>query len=136
MKMRKSIVAGALVSLLPAFALAAVMPHHGSGVPAAFSGTPTDRSAVSVPVALGAPVTSRFRTEPDPDQKVAQRVDLVKEQVKPLGGILVNPRSPTQASESRFLIQPSGHSQPQVKTNDERIAPATRVHVFWFFGGR
>ena len=135
--MRKSILAGALASLLPAFALAAVMPHGRSGIPAALSAIPTDTPAVSAAVALGASVTSRgFRIEPDPDHKVAQRVDLVKDQVKPLGGILVNLRSPTQAPESRFFIQPSGRSQPQAKTNDERIAPATRVHIFWFFGGR
>ena len=135
--MRESILAGALVSLLPAFALAAVMPDHHSGMPAAFSAIPTDASEANAATALGAPVTSpRFRTEPDPDHMMAGRIDPVKEQVKPLGGILVNLRSPTQAPESRFLIQPMWHSQPQAKTNDTRMASATRVHIYWFFGGR
>ena len=135
--MRESLLAGALVSLLPAFALAGVTPDHRSGAPAAFSAIPTGASEANAATALGAPVTSpRLRTEPDPDHMMAGRIDPVKEQVKPLGGILVNLRTPTQAPESRFLIQPRGHSQPQAKTNDTRMASATRVHIFWLFAGR
>jgi hypothetical protein len=135
--MPESILAGALVSLLPAFALAGVMPDHRSGVPTAFSAIPTDAPEANAATALRVPVTSpRFRTEPDPYHMMAGRIDPVKEQVKPLGGILVNLRSPTPAPESRFLIQPMGHSQPQAKTNDKRMASATRVHIFWMFGGR
>jgi hypothetical protein len=107
MKMHVSILAGALVSLLPAFTLAAVMPDNRPGMSAALSAIP------------------------DPD-KDAQRVDLVKDQVKPPGGILVNLRPPTQGIESQLRVR----SQPQAKTSDARIAPATRVHIFWFFSGR
>jgi hypothetical protein len=100
--MRGYILAGMLVSLLPAFALAAAMPDHRSGMPAALSAIPTDASEAS---ATTAP-------------------------------ILVNLRSPTPAPESRFLIQPNEHSQPQAKTNDTRMASATRVHIYWFFARR
>jgi hypothetical protein len=135
--MRKSILAGALVSLLPASALAAVMPDHHSGMPAAFSTIPTVASEANAATALGASLTSqRFRTEPDPGQMMAGKIDSVTEQGKPRGGILVNLRSPTPTPESRFLIQPRAPSEPQAKTNDTRMASATRVHIFWFFGGR
>ena len=122
-KMRESILAGALVSLLPAFALAEVMPDHRSGTTDALSAITTGALEANGATALGAPVTS-------------PRFDPVKEQLKPLGGILVNLRTPTQAPESRFLIQPRGHSQPQAKANDTRMASATRVHIFWLFDGR
>ena len=124
--MRESILAGALVSLLPAFALAAVMPDHRS-----------DASQANSASALGAPVTSQgVRTGSDFDHMMAGRSDPMKEQVKPLGGLVVNLRSPMQAPESRFLMQPREHGQPPAKTNDTRMASATRVHIFWFFGGR
>ena len=106
-KMRESILAGALVLLLPASALAAVMPDHHSGVPAAVSAIPTDAKA-NAATAPGAPVTSpRFRTGPDPDHMMAARIDPVKEPVKPPGRIRVNLGSPTQSARSRFLIQPA-----------------------------
>jgi len=111
--MRESILAGVLISLLPAFALAAVMPDHRSGIPAALSAIPAN-----------------------PDHMAAPRVDLVNDQVKPIRGILVNLRSTMQAPESRILLQPREHNEPQAKTNDARIEPATRVHIYWFFGGR
>jgi hypothetical protein len=135
--MRESILAGALVSLLPAFALAALMPDHRSGMPAALSAIPTDTSAVNAAMTLGTPVASPdFRTESDPDHMVARRVDPMKDQVKPLVGVLVTRGLPTHASESRRSTQPAGHSQPQAKTNYARTAPATPVHIYWFFGGR
>lgn len=100
--MRGYILAGTLVSLLPALALAAAMPDHRSGSAAALSVVP--------------PATSEANATTAP--------------------ILVNLRSPTPAPESRFLIQPKEHSQPQAKTNDTRIASATRVHIYWFFARR
>jgi hypothetical protein len=124
MKMRKSILAGALVSLLPAFALAAVMPDHRSAMLAALSAIPNDTSAVNAATVF------------DPDHMVARRVDSVKDQVKPLGGILVTLETSTRASESRRSMQPGGRRQPQAKTNYARAAPATPVHIYWFFGGR
>jgi hypothetical protein len=135
--MRRYVLAGTLVSLLPAFALAAAMPDHRSGIPAALSAIPADASAANATTAPGATVTgSRFRAEPHPDHMMAGGIAPVTEQVKRPGGILVNLRSPTQVSESRFLIQPNEHSQPQAKTNDTRMAPATRVHIYWFFPRR
>jgi hypothetical protein len=135
--MRGYVLAGTLVSLLPAFALAAAMPDHRSGIPAALSAIPADASAANATTAPGATVTgSRFRAEPHPDHMMAGGIAPVTEQVKRPGGILVNLRSPTQVSESRFLIQPNEHSQPQAKTNDTRMAPATRVHIYWFFPRR
>jgi hypothetical protein len=100
------------------------MPDHRSGMPAPLWAIPNDTSVVNT------------ATASDPDHMVARRVDSMKDQAKPLGGVLVNLRAPTHASESRFLIQPRAHSQPQAKTNDTRMASATRVHIYWFFGGR
>ena len=135
--MRGYILAGTLVSLLPAFALAAAIPDHRSGMPAALSAIPTDTSEANAATAPGAPVTSpRFRTDPNPGHMMAERIDPATEHVKPPGGILLNLRSPTQPPVSRFLIQPTDHSQPQAKTNDTRMAPATRVHIYWFFARR
>ena len=135
--MRGYILAGTLVSLLPAFALAAAMPDHRSGSAAALSAVPPVASEANTTTVPSASVTApRFRTDPNPDHMTAGRIDTVTEQVKPAGGILVNLRLPTQAPESRFLIPPTEHSQPQAKTNDTHVAPATRVHIYWFFARR
>ena len=36
----------------------------------------------------------------------------------------------------RLAAQPTWYSQPQTNTKDAHTVPATRVHIFWFFGGR